>query len=668
MAFFSGVVRLDDQGQALIQVPIPDFNGTVRVMAMAWTATGVGHGVADALVRDPVVTTAGLPRFLAPGDRSRLLLGLTLVEGEAGEAPVSVVSERGLVAADPTAAAQRPTLTPGVRTDLSIPLEARAPGDETLVVQVSTPTGQVLTKRLTLGVRDNAPAILTTARHELAPGGEGLRLTPALLDGLVPGGGEVLVSVSRAGRLDVADILRSLDRYPHGCTEQVVSRALPLLYLDQVALAAGLGGDAKAAPRIREAITRVLANATADGRFGAWGPGGEDLWLDAFASDFLTRARERGFEVPQAGLDAALDNLKNRGTYTNPGPGDAYAAYVLARNGRASIGDLRYLADERLQDLGTPMAKAQIGAALALYGDRTRADTVLGAAAADLGRPGRTTETRGWRPDYGSPLRDAAAVLALAAESGSGVLDLRSLAGRVQDRSDRQPWRSTQDNTWLLLAAQALNQGGDGLRLEIDGRPIEGAWYGRFEGPRLAGGPVLIRNFGKAPVDAMVGTLGVPRVAPPAGGNGYVIERAWYDLDGRRVELTDLAQGQRLLAVITVRADSEGAARLIVDDPLPAGLEIDNPNLMRSADVARVPGLTLLEAAAHQEFRSDRFVAAVERSDDDPSGFQLGYLVRAVTPGTYAHPPASVEDMYDPARRAWTGAGTATVRGAAEVQ
>jgi len=673
MAYFSGVVRLDAQGQALVQVPIPDFNGTVRLMAMAWTAAGVGHGVADALVRDPVVVSASLPRFLAPGDRSRLLLGLTLVEPDAApqpgaapatatsaEAEITITAERGLITTA-AHATHRITLDPGVRQDLSFPLEALTVGDETLLVRVTTPTGVALTKRLTLGVRDNAPAQFNTTRHELAPGGGDLRLSADLLKGLVPGTGEVMVSVSRAGRLDIAGILRALDRYPHGCTEQLTSRALPLLYLDEVALAAGLRGDAAVGPRIGDAITRILANTSADGSFGAWSPGGEDLWLSAFATDFLTRARERGFAVPQAALDAALDNLKNRGAYTNPGPADAYAAYVLARNGRASIGDLRYLADERLGDLGSPMAQAQIGAALALYGDRTRADQALNAAAAALnGLPAVT----GWRADYGSPLRDAAAVLALAAESGSTALDLRALAGQVQDLAARQPWRSTQDNTWLLLAAQALNTSGAGLALAVDGTPVKGAWFGHFDDARIGAAPVVIANLGTQPVDAMVGTLGVPRIAPPAGGDGYVIERAYYDLDGRRTELTSLPQGRRLLAVVTVRANRQQAARLIVDDPLPAGLEIDNPNLLKSGDIGAVPGLNLLDTPAHQEFRSDRFIAAVDRDADDPTEFQLGYLVRAVTPGSYAHPPAAVEDMYDPARRAWTGAGSTVVTGA----
>ncbi len=663
MAWFSGVVRLDDQGEAVLELPVPSFNGTVRLMAMAWTAKGVGHGTADALVRDPVVLTVGMPRFLAPGDRSRVLLALTQVEGEGGPTRVTVSAAQGLVALDPARASQEVSLIPGARTTVLIPMEARAVGDESLSVRIDTAEGQTLTRPLTLGVRDNAPSSSTTTPHTLVTGAAALMLTPDLLHGLVPGTANLLVSVSRAGRLDLTGLLRALDRYPHGCTEQLVSRALPLLYLDQVALAVGLAGDPAVKPRVQDAITRVLANQSGDGQFGVWGPGGDDPWLDAFATDFLTRARERGYAVSDPAFDAALTNLQNRAAYTSPGEADAYALYVLARNGRASIGDLRYLADERLSDLGSPMAKAQVGAALALYGDPTRADAALGAAASDLAASGKT----GWRSDYGTPLRDAAAVLALAAEAGSQRVDLRALTGRVQDALGGQPYRSTQENTWLLLAAGALTGGGadgrGGLQLEVDGAPVEGSYYGAFDGARLAAAPVVIRNLAGQPVDAMVTSTGVPLEAPPAGGDGYMIERAYYDLDGRRMELSGVPQGQRLVAVVTVRADQKRQSRLIVDDPLPAGFEIDNPNLLASGDLAQVPGLSLLDATAHREFRTDRFVAAVDRDASDPPVFQLGYLLRAVSPGVFAQPPASVEDMYDPARRAWTGAGSATVLG-----
>jgi len=70
-----------------------------------------------------------------------------------------------------------------------------------------------------------------------------------------------------------------------------------------------------------------------------------------------------------------------------------------------------------------------------------------------------------------------------------------------------------------------------------------------------------------------------------------------------------------------------------------------------------------VETPAHKEFRTDRFVAAVDRGKKDPQNFQIAYLVRAVSPGVFAHPAASVEDMYRPERRARTASGTVEVVG-----
>ncbi len=101
----------------------------------------------------------------------------------------------------------------------------------------------------------------------------------------------------------------------------------------------------------------MLSKQTGSGAFGLWGPfSSSDLWLDSYVTDFLTRAAAAGYEVPQLALAIALDNLANRIAYSsdfsNGGEGIAYALYVLARNGRASIGDLRYYTDVKLDDFG----------------------------------------------------------------------------------------------------------------------------------------------------------------------------------------------------------------------------------------------------------------------------------------------------------------------------
>ena len=676
VAFHSGILRLDAQGKARVSFAPSDFNGTIKLMAMAWTAAGVGHGAQDLMMRDPIVIQASLPRFLAPGDSSRVLIELTHVSGPVGRVVLGLEAEGGLIELDAQAARRELDLGAGGRARSEVPVRALAVGDASLRVRLKTPDGQEIVKPLRLPVRDYRPPQRHTRVETLKPGGRGLVLTQDLLKDLQPDSGTLLLSASGAGRLDLPGLLQSLDRYPFGCAEQITSRALPLLYLNQIALAAGLSGEREAGPRIKEAIADLIGKQGSDGGFGLWGPGGDDLWLDAYVTDFLTRARETGHAVPEVAFQLALDKLRNRLAYAGDlgggaggasaygeggdaggeagGEDLAYALYVLARNARAVIGDLRYYAEAKLDAFATPMARAQLGAALALYGDKPRADRAFASALALLNEG---EADLGWRLDFGSGLRDAAALLALAAESGTGAIDLNALAARIDKLGALDGRLSTQEQAWLLLAAQALMEGAAKPRLELNGQPSEGPLFRRFEAKALAAAPATLVNRGKQPIEVLVTLSGIPRLAPPAGGQGYRIERAYYDPEGRRVQPDRLTQGQRLVVLVTVTADQAGAARLLVDDPLPAGFEIENPSLLRAGDLQGIPWLGLLEASAHQEFRAERFVAAVDRQSSEPERFQLAYRVRAVTPGRFLHPAATVEDMYRPRQHGWTGEG-----------
>ena len=125
-----------------------------------------------------------------------------------------------------------------------------------------------------------------------------------------------------------------------------------------------------------------------------------------------------------------------------------------------SIGDLRYLSDAKLDAFATPLAKAQLGAALAMLGDRARAGKVFAAALTALAAEKRRRASS--RPDYGSRLRDAAAVLALIAEANpaagdiAGRRDRHAPAPRSMRRGPTASYTSTQENAWMVLAAEAL--------------------------------------------------------------------------------------------------------------------------------------------------------------------------------------------------------------------
>ena len=367
----------------------------------------------------------------------------------------------------------------------------------------------------------------------------------------------------------------------------------------------------------------------------------------------LLRAEAQGARLPAHALPMALDNLRNRaaraGSLSDGAAGYAYAFYVLARAGEAAIGDLRYYADTVPERFETPLAAAQLGAALAAYGERARADAMF-VRAHRLALAG--AEPGGWRDDYGTLLRDRAGVLALAVEAGSGVVDRLQLASLLTRRAPAHHL-STQEAAWALRAAVAMGAEGQGLLL--DGRPVSGDVVRLFDGT-----PVIVRNAGATDVAATLTVFGVPEEAPPAGGVGYTIHRRHYTIDGDEADLSAVRAGDRLVVALEVRPDrGVPGGRLLIDDALPAGFEIDNANLLREGDVRALDWLAANVSAEMTEARSDRFLAAVDWTSE--RSLRLAYVVRAVSPGDFHYAAPTVEDMYRPTHRAVGATGRVIV-------
>ena len=648
VAYFSGPLPVGADGTVQASFDIPDFNGTVRLMAVAWSPKAVGQAESDVIVRDPVVVTASLPRFLAPGDESRLLLEIIHAEGPSGRMGLDV-SGNGITLGG--AVPSGFDLGDGEKATFRLPIIAGDVGVYEMRVALTTPDGRQLTKSLTLGVRSNDPEVSSTRRFSLGTG-DTFTLDGNVFADLKPGTGSAIVSAGPLAKLNAPGLLTALDRYPYGCTEQVTSQAMPLLYFNAVADALGLGNADQIDKRIEQSVARVLARQSSSGGFGLWYAGSGDFWLDAYVTDFLSRARAKGHDVPANAFAMAMDNLRNRVNYApdfdNGGQDVAYALMVLAREGAARMGDLRYYADVKAEAFATPLALAQLGSALASYGDQTRADRMFAMAVRQVvGQDG--VEGHVWRADYGTRLRDRAGLLALAVEAGSEVVNASALTDTL---SNAGPNMSTQEQAWTLLATQALIDDPSLAGLTLNNEPVSGPLVRLFEASAMS--PQSIGNIGDRPVDITLTTLGVPQVAPDPGGYGYAIERSYFTLEGEAVSLGNVASGTRLVTVLRIQPFEKGEARLMVNDPLPAGLEIDNPNLLRSGDVRSLDWLDPANAR-YTEFRSDRFLAAVDWRSD--SAFTLAYMVRAISPGKYHHPAASVEDMYRPQYRAHSATG-----------
>jgi hypothetical protein len=661
LALYSGLITVKPDGTAEVIFDIPAFAGTVRVMAVAWSKDRVGRANGDVTIRDPVVLTATLPRFLLTGDRGTLHLDFDNVEGQAGDYNIAVKTEGAAAVGE--RATQTLRLRAKQREAIAIPLTASGAGTATVSVQIRGPGGFALERSYALAVKP-ATQILTRRTVKPIAKAESLTLSNDLFADLVPGTGAVALSVGVSTALDAASLLKSLDRYPFGCSEQITSRALPLLYVNELAAEAHLALDGAIDQRIRDAIDRVLARQASNGSFGLWGLGGDDIWLDSYVTDFLTRARERGFAVPDTAFKLTLDRLRNFVSNSpepnkNGGRDLAYALYVLARNGAAPLGDLRYLADSKLGELETPIAKAQVAAALGMLGDRVRAERVYSAALDSLVRQSQP-ELFG-RSDYGSTLRDAAALVTLASETGGPRPAITGALQRIEQARAFATYTSTQEEAWMVLAARAMAKDSSNVLLEVGGEARKGSFYRNLRASEL-GQPFKVTNTGAGPLQAVVSVTGAPLTPEPAAEKGFKIERLYYTLDGDPADPAKAKQNQRFAVVLKITEPQPQYGRIIVADYLPAGFEIDNPRLVSSGNTGTLSWIADAKEPTYSEFRDDRFSAAFERKAGDPVVFTVAYVVRAVSPGRYMLPQAYVEDMYRPDRFGRTGTGTVEIQ------
>ena len=424
VALWSGVVDTGLDGRATINLPAADFNGELRLMAVAWTDDAVGSASQPLTVRQPVVADLNLPRFLAPGDMAWATLELHNLEGRVGAYLAQVFSDGGVLspfkklyqlALGQRIADHAPLTAPGVAGISTVSYKVDGPGFTTLKTYP-------IQTRLGWGA-------ITRTTVDLQRPGEVFTPSPELMRGLTAGSVTLQVSYSPFRGFDPSAVALALNRYPYGCTEQLVSTAYPLLY------AAELSSDPKlkrSTQALNDAVGRLLDRQTLDGAFGLWrvGDGEADAWLGAFATDFLVEAKAQGAPVSDESLARALgamrqisrpdgfasvsyeleypkwwagsEDASKAATAKMRSRASAYALYVLAKAGRGDLARLRWWHDVQMKNEPSPVATAQIGAGLALMGDRARAhDSILKATQALSHRESRPT-------GYQSPLRDLA--------------------------------------------------------------------------------------------------------------------------------------------------------------------------------------------------------------------------------------------------------------------
>lgn len=674
VALWSGVVETGLDGKARVKLPAAEFNGELRVMAVAWTDEAVGSASKAMTVREAVVADLNLPRFLAPGDRPFATLELHNVEGAAGGYTAETSSSGGIV----MTFRKLFQLALGQRVAERIPFAAPTrSGIGKVGFKVAGPnfsTGKDYPIQTRLGW-----SAITRTTTELQKPGESFTPAPALLSGMAAGDVTLQVSYSPFRGFDPGPIAISLSRYPYGCTEQVVSVAYPLLYAREMA------PDPKKKPTssaaLNDAVGRLLDRQTLDGAFGLWrvGDGEADAWLGAYATDFLWEAKLRGAPVPEAAMDRALSAIRQisrpegwasvsyrlqypewwyrsdadsrKATDRMRSRASAYALYILAKAGRGDLARLRWWHDVHMKDDDSPLARAQVGAGLALMGDRARARSSFRKAVATLGY----RDEADW---YQSQLRDLAAIIALAYEAGEDDI-ARGLQARLENAVRDPDALNTQEQARLLQAASFMLKRAGALRIEAVGAsplsPAAGAT--RWAVGRLA--DARFTNRGSGALWRTVTVRGTTVDAPGAQANGVSVDKRFFTMQGGGVNLGAVRQGDRIIVLVYGRSAQARTVPLVVDDALPAGWEIETVLSPEDAREGPFKFLGELSGVDVQEARDDRYIAALDLAGS--KSFAMAYVARAVTPGDFFLPAPEARDMYRPAVNARGSATRTTI-------
>jgi uncharacterized protein YfaS (alpha-2-macroglobulin family) len=666
VALWSGTVQTDANGRATVTFNVPEFTGQLRIVAVASGEAAVGANAGSLFVRRPYMLHASMPRFTLPNDR---VTCSATVFNNSDNPVTAVVSWSVGGALSEGQGSQTVQLEPHKEANVLAPIvagNAVGQGELRWGVAVTDASGKELERldqRALLPVRTPAAYSSSNDVVALAPGESRAFKNEKFLD---DARAEVEIAVSASPTMRLKDALQWLVGYPYGCVEQTTSRMMPtyLLRKHQGFSGAGLGDVQQLQGYVEAGISRLFSMQTASGGLGFW-PGDRDPYPygSVYALHFLTLVKnDREFEVPADSFQWLQNYARDIATDWNSGnePSTlylrAYATYVLALDG--DMDAVRQI--ERFDSLTIPRAaRYLLAAALAKNTkDTDRVKMYLDAAKSE---PYLEKEQSG---TLNSPIRNTAVELLALKQMNGDPQAMLKLSTELVDFLKSHRYGNTQETAFIVSAlAEYLgglqeNISGAGATIARDGKEFKIAGPGSFWGEKDgAGASFTVTNTGSAQIFVSLTTRGVPAQASTEPvSEGMSVSRVFLTNDGKEEVKSPLKQGMSYVveAVVTCKGELHN---VIVADLLPAGLEIENPRL----DPEALSGERFADAATptYLDVRDDRMVTAFDTLSDGPHRFY--YVVRAVTPGQYQHPPIAAECMYDASFRALSAPGALEV-------
>ncbi|MEZ4227395.1 MAG: MG2 domain-containing protein [Polyangiaceae bacterium] len=710
-AYFNPAVMTDASGRAKVSFKLPDSLTTYRLMAVAATLDDrYGFGESHVVTSKRLMARPALPRFLRTGDAAEA--GVIITSKGLSDTQATVTANvRGLeLVGEPT---RQVSLAKGGSVEVRFPLRAHRAGDAKLGFFVSAGGEKdAVEVRRTVSVPAVSESVALYGQTDSARG-EKLGDLSAMRRDV----GELQLSVASTALVGLGGGIEQLVEYPYGCTEQLSSRLLPMLPLADLAKDFSLPLPKDSKQIAEKTVAEILSRQRGDGGFGYWPESQESSpWVSTYALFTLHHAKVRGHAVPSRAIDRAKAYVRRE---LERAPRDqialttaAFIVDVLAEVGAPDVGYMSRLHGERnrlptfgkallLHALAISHQKAElIEPLLKELEGQLRLDADAAYVSENLG------------DDYAvlmsSPARSSAMALrGLLAARANHPLASALAKGLLHARRGGS-WRNTQETAYALLALDEYRKAQERqtpdflARIWLSGAELAS---GRFEGrsaeamrhvvaakdiPAKAGGLLVFQKVGDGRMFYEARLRYVPRTLPSKPlDRGFYVQKTLRAVSPESLptalrSLPERTQGRvdagTLVLVDVIVVTPSPRELVVIDDPLPAGLEPVDARLATTAswlanldeagdameerseewqdDLAH--GSAFLQSWYRRELRDDRVLFFVDAMD--AGMYHYRYLARATTAGKFIVPPTKAEEMYTPEVFGRTGAVSLEVR------
>ena len=671
---FIGPFYLAKGKQQTHTLKLPMYVGSVRAMVVAGQDGAYGNAEKTAFVRTPLMLLSTLPRVLSTQEEITVPVNVFAMENQVKNVTVSLEASGAGVQITGNRQQSLTFDQPGDQLAYFTLKTGSKTGKATIHLTASG-NGQQTKETIEIEVRNPNP-VVTLRNSQWIEAGQEAELSYTLA-GSSSANNQVQLEVSRIPSVDISRRFDFLYNYQHHCTEQLTSKALPLLFVSQFKAVDEQEAE-KIKANVQEAIRQIYARQLPNGGFVYW-PGNAvaDEWITSYTGMFLTLAQEKGYAVHPNVLNkwkrfqrAAAQNWRMPQEASNwqiwqSELQQAFRLYTLALAGAPEYGAMNRMKEQPGLSI---QAKWRLAAAYALTGKMKPAGELVYNAETTV------IPYSSMNQIYGSSDRDEAMILETLILMKRDR-DALQQAKKVSQNLAQENWFSTQSTAFALMAMGRLAEQLSGT---LD---FTWSWNGKQQPAVKSAKAVFEKEIATSPKSGTVsvknkgkGALSVDLITRtqllndtlPAIADNIRLDVKYTDMAGSPISVEDIRQGTDFMSAVTLSniSGTSDYSNLALTHIIPSGWEIYNERMIipevssSSNNEANAP-----ESSAgkytYKDIRDDRVLTYFDLRRGESKTFTV--RLQATYAGNFILPAIQCEAMYDAAVQARTKAGRTTV-------